>query len=61
MRASLSFKGSPKEVFSHEQELNAIHLGTPFFVSLVNELRRQGVAVPEDVDDEKKLEDYLCR
>jgi energy-coupling factor transport system ATP-binding protein len=57
----LILQGSPKEVFSHEQELNAIHLGTPFFVSLVNELRRQGVAVPEDVDDEKKLEDYLCR
>jgi energy-coupling factor transport system ATP-binding protein len=35
---SLMLQGTPKEVFSHEQELNDIRLGCPFFVSLVNEL-----------------------
>jgi energy-coupling factor transport system ATP-binding protein len=34
----LMLQGTPKEVFSHEHELNDIRLGCPFFVSLVNEL-----------------------
>jgi hypothetical protein len=53
--------GTPKEVFSHEAELNAIRLGTPFFISLVNELKRQGIAVPDSVTNEEQLEDFLCR
>jgi energy-coupling factor transport system ATP-binding protein len=57
----LLLQGTPKEVFAHEQELNAIHLGTPFFVSLVNELKRQGIVIPETIDNEAALEDYLCR
>lgn len=57
----LILEGTPKEVFSHESELNAIHLGCPFFISLKNELRRQGIMVPDEIDSEEKLEAYLCR
>jgi energy-coupling factor transport system ATP-binding protein len=57
----LMLSGTPKEVFSHEAELNAIRLGTPFFISLVNELKRQGIAIPDSVTTEEELEDFLCR
>jgi len=57
----LMLQGTPKEVFSHEKELNDIHLGCPFLISLINELRRQGIDVPEEIDTEAKLEDFLCR
>ena len=57
----LMLQGTPKEVFSHEKELNDIRLGCPFFISLVNALRRQGIAVPDAVSNEKQLEEFLCQ
>jgi energy-coupling factor transport system ATP-binding protein len=57
----LILEGTPKEVFSHEKELTEIHLGCPFFVALVNALKREGIAVPDSVTNEKELEEFLCR
>jgi energy-coupling factor transport system ATP-binding protein len=57
----LMLQGTPKEVFSHEKELNDIRLGCPFFVALVNALKRQGIPVPDSVSNEKELEEFLCR
>lgn len=58
---ALMLQGTPKEVFAHEQELNAIRLGCPFFISLVNALKREGIAVPDTITNEEELEEFLCR
>jgi ABC-type cobalt transport system, ATPase component len=58
---ALILQGTPKEVFSHEKELTDIRLGCPFFVALVNALKREGIPVPDDVSNEKELEEFLCR
>jgi energy-coupling factor transport system ATP-binding protein len=57
----LILQGTPHEVFSHEKELAEIRLGCPFILALINELRRQGVAVPEGIETEKQLEEFLCQ
>ncbi|MCH3909244.1 MAG: energy-coupling factor transporter ATPase [Bacilli bacterium] len=57
----LMLSGTPDEVFSHEEELNKIRLGCPFYISLRNELERQGIKIPSSVHNEKELEDFLCR
>ncbi len=57
----LVLEGKPREVFRHDQELSAIRLDSPFFLSLLKALRAKGIAIPEGIDDEEKLEDYLCR
>jgi len=57
----LMLHGTPKEVFSHEHELNDIRLSCPFFIALVNELKRQGVSVPDSINNERELEEFLCR
>lgn len=58
---NLMLTGTPDEVFAHESELNAIRLGCPFFISLLNALKRQGIVVPPSVHNEKELEEFLCR
>jgi energy-coupling factor transport system ATP-binding protein len=57
----LMLSGIPKEVFSHEEELNAIHLECPFLIRLENALKRRGIAIPDTVQSEEELEEFLCR
>jgi energy-coupling factor transport system ATP-binding protein len=54
-------QGTPNEVFSHEEELHSIQLDIPFVPGLINELKRQGFSVPEDIKTLEALEDYLCQ
>ncbi len=54
-------QGKPKEVFSHKDELRKIHLDSPFFVALKEALVERGIEIPEDIDTEEKLEEFLCR
>jgi energy-coupling factor transport system ATP-binding protein len=53
--------GPASEVFSHQKELEAIHLGSPFAVSLINALRKEGVEIPPEITELDDLEAYLCR
>lgn len=57
----LVLAGKPSEVFSHEEELNGIHLATPFFNQLLTALKKNGLEVPSSIADIASLESYLCR
>ncbi|MCR5348679.1 MAG: energy-coupling factor transporter ATPase [Bacilli bacterium] len=57
----LFLQGKPEEVFSHQAELESIRLETPFFYSLLAELKKNGVNVPDSVKDLSSLEAFLCR
>ncbi len=54
-------QGEPKEVFAHKDELCKIHLDAPFFISLKDSLKEKGMDIPDDIDTEEKLEEFLCR
>lgn len=58
---SLVLEGTPKEVFAHEEELSKIHLASPFYNQLVSALKKQGVSIPDEVQDLPSLEAYLCQ
>jgi len=55
--------GSPLEIFKAENESklkdNALEL--PFAAEMANELRRNGMAVPDGIITEEQLADYLCK
>lgn len=52
--------GTPVEVFSHAEEIKAIHLDVPLAVELGNRLRKRGISVPENLIDTEGLVDFLC-
>jgi len=54
-------QGTPREVFSHQEELEKAQLGIPFFPSLMAALKKEGVDVPPEIQDLDALEAYLCR
>jgi energy-coupling factor transport system ATP-binding protein len=57
----LVLSGTPKEVFTHVDELAQIHLDAPFYVNLIKALRSKGVVIPDDIDSLTKLEEFLCQ
>lgn len=56
----IMLQGTPEEVFNQEEKLKSIHLGVPFFISLINNLRREGVNVSSDINSLEQLEEWLC-
>ena len=46
---SLAFTGTPKEVFSHADELISMGLDVPVSTKIVAELRKNGIDIPSDV------------
>lgn len=46
---SLAFTGTPKEVFSHADELISMGLDVPVSTKIVAELRKNGIDIPADV------------
>lgn len=48
-RGSVRFDGMPKEVFCHVKELEEIGLAAPQVTYIVQKLRAEGFAIPEDV------------
>lgn len=54
-------EGESKEVFFHHKELKDIRLDAPFFISLKNSLIEKGLNIPDEIDSEEKLEEFLCR
>ncbi len=53
--------GTPKEVFSHTAELQAMRLDLPFYEKLVAAIKENGGEVPTNVTSLDTLEDYLCQ
>lgn len=54
---------TPLEIFSsaNEDKLKDNALELPFAAKMSNELRRNGIAVPEGIITEEQLADYLCK
>ena len=57
--------GTPKEVFSQQERLEAIGLNVPTITRLVSEIRESGVDIRGDIlsvkEAEEELYDYLQR
>ena len=58
---NLILEGKPSEVFSSSEKLQEIHLDAPFALSLIDNLRKEGVNVPSEITTLKELEDFLCQ
>ena len=59
-RGKIMMDGTPREVFSHAEELSGLNLELPFAAELAAMLRRDGLDVPADIIDEEGLADWLC-
>lgn len=57
----LILKGTPEEVFASETILADSHLDIPFALSLSHELNKLGVAIKPTMDEQKLMEEVLCR
>ena len=57
----IKFDGTPKEVFTHADELWDLNLGVPFAVDMAQRLRKAGVDVPADVINTEKMVEFLCQ
>lgn len=51
--------GAPKTVFENKEMLKKGRLRTPFMIEIKEALEKQGIDVPDCVDDLRSLEDYL--
>lgn len=54
---------SPVDIFSNanEEKLKENALELPFAAKMANELRRNGIAVPDGIITDEQLADYLCK
>ncbi len=57
----LMLDGTPKEVFSHVEELKAVGLDVPQPTELVWELNRAGFSLPDDLLEEPECVDALAK
>lgn len=58
---TIAFSGTPKEVFSHEEELIDIGLSLPQVTLLGRELRNAGVNIPKGMIKREELVDAICQ
>ncbi len=55
------FDGTPKEVFRHYRELEAMGLAAPQVTYIVHELREQGVEIPQDLATVEEARDAILQ
>lgn len=60
-RGEKLFDDPPKEVFSHYKELEAIGLAAPQITYIVQNLRRHGVPITEDITTVEEARDEILR
>ncbi len=48
-KGSIALSGTPKEVFSHVEELKELRLDVPQVTMLAHELKKQGLALPDGI------------
>ncbi len=51
----IKMEGTPREVFSREEELVSLSLGVPAAVQLASRLRKRGVEIPEGILTDEEL------
>ena len=54
-------EGTPREVFSHVEELKRLRLDVPQVTLLAHELKKAGVDIPAGILTIQELEEALCR
>ncbi|MBR6452618.1 MAG: energy-coupling factor transporter ATPase, partial [Lachnospiraceae bacterium] len=54
-------QGSPREVFSHVEELEKIRLNVPQATRLAYELKKRGVPMPDGILNAEEFTEALCR
>ncbi len=52
---------SPTNIFRQVALIKKIGLGEPFIFKLEEELKMKGIKIPDQIDTEKKLSEYLCQ
>ena len=57
----LFLSGKPSVVFAHQEELHQIQLDCPFLPTLISALKKRGIAIPDDINDQEALEEFLCQ
>ena len=60
-KGKVAMDGSPGEVFSRTEELEALNLDVPLAVRMKEELRKQGINIDENVVGKKELVEAICR
>ena len=58
---AVALKGTPKEVFSHEEELMEMGLSLPQVTLLGRELRNGGMNIPKGIIRREELVDAICQ
>lgn len=54
-------QGSTQKVFSHVKLLKSLGLDVPFFLQIKDELLSEGIEIPEEINSENELINYLCQ
>lgn len=60
-KGKVIMQGTPKQVFSHPEELKAIGLDVPKATELAHELRKNGIDLPAGIVTPGELVDEICR
>lgn len=60
-KGKISLMGTPKEVFSHVDELEKLGLEAPLAAKVANELRKAGAKLPKDIITDEELVASLCQ
>lgn len=60
-KGHIRFMGTPRQVFSRVDELEALGLEAPLAAKVASELRKGGVKLPEDIITDEELAQALCR
>ena len=60
-KGRIVLQGTPKEVFSHVEELQKLRLDVPQVTLLAHELRKSGLPIPEGILTAEELAGALCR
>ncbi|MDY4920889.1 MAG: energy-coupling factor transporter ATPase [Phascolarctobacterium sp.] len=60
-KGHIRFMGTPREVFSRVDELEALGLEAPLAAKVASELRKSGVKLPSDIITDEELAQALCQ
>ena len=60
-QGKIVMEGSPREVFSHVEEMERLHLGVPPVTKLAHELKKAGVRLPDGILSPEEFTEAICR
>lgn len=60
-KGKVVMEGTPKEIFSHVDELKEMNLTVPKVTELAYELKKQGMPLPDGILSVNELEEAICR